>query len=277
MQVLPPPSIGVFDSGVGGLTVAAAIRRAMPWVPLVYLADNAFSPYGEKPADVIVARSMLAAQCLRNMGARLLVIACNSATAVAAEAVRQAHPGWPVVGIEPGVKPAVAASPSGRIGVLATTATVQSERFRHLIARHAKGAKITAVACAGVADRIDSGDLQSDQLRALVETYCRPLRRAAVDTALLGCTHYPLISTMWQAHLPGVQLLQIEDAVAQQAARQWPGATNGDASVTLLSTGDPHMLGRLAHEALGWAGFNLARTELERLVPGTGIEPVRPR
>lgn len=269
--------IGVFDSGVGGLTVAASLRRALPGVPLHYLADSSCAPYGEKDASFIQARSLQIAQHLRERGARLLVIACNTATALAAEAIRAAHPEWPVVGIEPGVKPAVAASRSGRVGVLATAATVQSLRFRQLIERHASNAQITTVACSGVAARIERGDLQSEALRALVAEYCRPLREAAVDTALLGCTHYPLIRPLWQEHLPGVRLLQVEDAVARHAARQWADATPGDPAVTLTSSGDPQLLGRLAREALGWDGFELAMADLPPLVPGTGLEPVRPR
>lgn len=269
--------IGVFDSGVGGLTVADALRRALPNVPLLYFADSACAPYGEREADFIRARSLQIAGFLREQGARLLVIACNSATAHAADAIRAEHPGWPVVGIEPGVKPAVIASRNGRVGVLATTATVRSERFQHLLERHAQGALVEAVACTGVVAFIEAGELQDPALRVLVARYCAPLREAGVDTALLGCTHYPLIRSLWQAELPGVRLLQIEDAVAQQAARLWPEPSSGTGqSLVLASSANPEPLGRLARTALGWEGFELRRIDLAPLVPGTGIEPVRP-
>ena len=150
-----PASIGVFDSGVGGLTVASALRGALPGVPLRYLADSACAPYGERSPAFIRERSLLIAQHLIERGARLLVVACNTATAHAAIALREAFPQVPVVGIEPGVKPAVAASRNGRVGVLATTATVNSERFQRLIERHADGAQITAIACSGVVARIE--------------------------------------------------------------------------------------------------------------------------
>ena len=269
-----PSCIGVFDSGVGGLTVADALRRALPGATLRYLADSACAPYGEKSPDFIRARSLTMAQHLIDHGARLLVIACNTATAHAAEAIRAAHPGLPVVGIEPGVKPAVSATRNGRVGVLATKATLQSERFRQLIERHASGVQVAAVACSGVVAHIEAGDLGSEALLALVQRYARALREAGVDTALLGCTHYPLIRPLWQSALgPGVQLLQIEDAVAQQAVRLRPLEPGGSNPVVLSSTGDPAVLGRLAREALGWEGFALETV----LVPGTGIEPVRPR
>jgi glutamate racemase len=268
------PSIGVFDSGVGGLSVAAALRRALPGAPLHYLADSAFSPYGERSPAFITERSLAVAEHLLARGAQMLVMACNTATAHAAAAVRERFAQLPVVGIEPGIKPAVAASRSGRLGVLATRATVQSERFRHLLERHAPAAQVTAVACTGVVALIEAGDLHSEALQALVAQYCAPLREAKVDTVLLGCTHYPLIRPLWEAQFgPEVQMLQIEEAVAQQAKRLWSGAAHGDAKITLSSTADPSVLGRLAREVLGWEGFALDSV----LVPETGIEPVRPR
>ena len=268
------PSIGVFDSGVGGLTVAAALRRALPGVPLHYLADSAFAPYGERSTDFIQARSLAITEHLMAQGAQMLVIACNTATAHAAEAVRAAHPGLPVVGIEPGIKPAVLASRNGRVGVLATRATVQSRRFQQLLERHAGSVKVTAVACTGVVALIEAGQLRTETLAGLVETYCQPLREAGVDTVLLGCTHYPLVRSQWQQHLGSeVALLQIEDAVAQQAKRLWPAQLQGNGGLTLSSTADPDVLGRLARDVLGWQGFTMQRV----LVPGMGLEPIRPR
>lgn len=257
-------SIGVFDSGVGGLTVLAAVRAALPGVPLHYLADSAHAPYGERSQAFIAARSLALTQHLLNQGASMLVIACNTATAAAADSIRALHPGLPVVGIEPGVKPAAAASRNGKVGVLATTATVTSPRFKALIERHAAGAQVTAVACAGVVKLIEAGDLDSEDLRALVARYAGELSAAGVDTALLGCTHYPFIRALWQQALgPQVQLLQIEGAVAQQAARLWPHETGAaDAPIRLATTGDPAVLGRLARDGLGWKDFALERCEI---------------
>ena len=243
---VPSPCIGVFDSGVGGLSVLAALREQLPAVPLRYIADSANAPYGERSAEFVVERSLALAQQLVAEGAALLVIACNTATAVAAAAVRAKFPQLPVVGIEPGVKPAAAASRNGRVGVLATRGTLDSERFAKLIAQHGGDARFTLVACDGVAAAIERGELDSPLLRELVERYSGPLRDAGVDVALLGCTHYPLIRPLWQAALPGVQLLQVEPAVAAQAARLWTGGATGDASLSLASTGDEAPLRRIA-------------------------------
>lgn len=243
---VPSPCIGVFDSGVGGLSVLAALREQLPAVPLRYIADSANAPYGERPADFVIERSLALAQQLVDEGASLLVIACNTATLLAAAAVRARFPRIPVVGIEPGIKPAAAASVSGRIGVLATRGTLDSERFARLIAQHGGDAQFNLVACDGVAATIEAGELDSTALRELVERYSRPLREAGVDVALLGCTHYPLIRPLWQAALPGVQLLQVEPAVAAQAARLWTAGPSGDGSLSLASTGDPAALRRIA-------------------------------
>lgn len=238
--------IGVFDSGVGGLSLLAALRAQLPGVALRYIADSANAPYGERPAAFVAERSLALAEQLVDQGAALLVIACNTATALAAGAVRARFPQIPVVGIEPGIKPAAAASAKGRVGVLATRGTLDSERFARLIAQHGGDARFTLVACDGVAAAVEQGVLDSPALRELVERYSRPLREAGVDVALLGCTHYPLIRPLWQAALPGVQLLQVEPAVAAQAARLWPLAGAAGARLALASTGDGDLLRRVA-------------------------------
>lgn len=228
------PTLGVFDSGVGGLTVVAALREALPDVSLHYIADSANAPYGERGHEFILERSeVLVARLLAN-GAALIVIACNTATAHAAEALRKRHPSVPIVGIEPGIKPAVVRSRNHRIGVLATRATVESARFKALVARHAGDAQVTAVACSGIVKRIEEGDLGSAALRGLVADYCRPLVEAGVDTVLLGCTHYPLIRGLWAEALgAGVELVQVESAVAREAARRWPLVQTGKARTVI--------------------------------------------
>lgn len=248
---MPTPCIGIFDSGVGGLSVLAALRRELPQVPLRYLADSANAPYGQRSPDFIRARSLALAQRLVDEGAALLVVACNTATVHAIAALRERFPALPIVGIEPGVKPAAQASRKGRIGVLATQGTLDSERFAQLIAAHGGDARWTLVPCEGLAAAIEAGELDTAHVRALVERFSAPLRAADVDTALLGCTHYPLVLPLWQAALPGVQLLQVEGAVAAQAARRWPGPREGDGSVHLDSTGDASLLAHIATRALG--------------------------
>ncbi|MDH0864257.1 glutamate racemase [Mitsuaria sp. GD03876] len=257
------PCIGVFDSGVGGLTVLKALREQLPDVPLHYLADTAHAPYGDRSSAYIVERSVRVAEVLREVGACMAVVACNTATAHAVQAMRERWPDWPVVGIEPGVKPAVAATRNGRIAVMATTATIASRRYEQLVAAHAGDVTLISQPCPGLVTLIERGDLRSPELDELIERYCAPLREAGVDTVLLGCTHYPLIQPRIQAALgDGVRLLNIEDAVARQARRVWEGlglATTRDAAIVLESTGDPAPLQHLAREALGWRDATATR------------------
>ena len=248
----PVPCIGVFDSGVGGLTVLQALRRTLPRAALHYVADTAFAPYGERDSEFIKQRSLAIADFLWRSGAQLIVVACNTATAHAVGALRERWPDRAIVGIEPGIKPAVAASHTKRIGVLATPATLASRRYQALLADHAADVTVLSQPCPGLADLIETGDLDSPELRALVERCCAPLREASVDTVLMGCTHYPLVQQLLQAALGGqVRLLNVEDAVARQTQRLWnPGADGGEPFVLLQATGNVDALRRLAAKAL---------------------------
>lgn len=255
MQIDPSVrrEIGVFDSGVGGFTVLRELRALLPTTRLRYLADAAYAPYGSRSADEIRARSFAISQHLIEQGAQLIVIACNTATAHAIEALRARWPDLPFVGTEPGIKPAVLASRNGRIGLLATPATATSARLRALIDRHASGRDVVVQGCAGVVDRIEAGDLGSVELQRLVEVCCAPLRAAGVDTALLGCTHYPLIEPLWQAALgPDVRLLRIETAVARRAAELWTPAPGDQPGLHIETSGDPAALQRWLAAVLGW-------------------------
>lgn len=228
--------IGIFDSGLGGLTVLAALRQALvergdshPAVDrLLYVADSGHAPYGEKPAAYVQARSEQVAGFLWDQGVDLLVIACNTATAVAARALREAHPERPIVGVEPGIKPAVGLTRNGRIGVMATEITLASEKFQLLAQAHAAHVELALQPCPGLAAAIETGVLDHPELLALVARYCAPLRQQAVDTVVLGCTHYPFI----RHHLarefgPGVTLVDTAVPVARHA-------------LDLLRAGAPH-------------------------------------
>jgi glutamate racemase len=154
---------------------------------------------------------------IREQGAGLMVMACNSATAAAAPLLRTVHAGWPIVGMEPGVKPAVLASPSGRVGVMATTATLRSQRYARLLADHGSGAQVFAQACTGLAMAIEQGN--EPLIRALVNEHTGPLLAAQVDTVVLGCTHYPFARGWIESSMgPGVHILDTADAVARRAA-----------------------------------------------------------
>lgn len=244
--------IGVFDSGVGGFTVLRELRALLPTARLRYLADTAYAPYGNRSPEDIRARSIAITEHLLEQGAGLIVVACNTATAHAIEALRERWPALPFVGTEPGIKPAVAASRNGRIGLLATPATASSARLRALIERHADGHEVVVQACPGIVEHIEAGDVDSAELRALVQRHCEPLRAAGVDTALLGCTHYPLIEPLWQAALGAdVKLLHIETAVARRAAGLWAPAPDR-AALHIESSGDPAALRTWIERVLGW-------------------------
>ncbi|MEY2688618.1 MAG: glutamate racemase [Pseudomonadota bacterium] len=219
--------IGIFDSGLGGLSVLRAIGRALdeqaaqgrplPVSQLLYVADSGHAPYGEKSREAVLARSVVVADFLKDQGADILVIACNTATAVAAKALREAHPHWPIVGVEPGVKPAAALTRNGRIGVMATEVTLASDKFRLLAQAHAAHVELTLQPCPGLAAAIEGGDLDAAPLRHLIADCCTPLREQGVDTVVLGCTHYPFVASHIAAELgPEVRLIDTADAVAQR-------------------------------------------------------------
>jgi len=253
----PSPEIGVFDSGVGGFTVLRELQALAPTARLRYLADTAYAPYGDRHPDEIRARCFAITDHLIECGARLIVVACNTATAHAIEALRIRWPDVPFVGTEPGIKPAVSATRNGRIGLLATPATAASARLRALIERHAGDKQIIVQGCPGVVDRIEAGDLDSPTLRELVDHHCGPLRAAGVDTALLGCTHYPLIEPLWQASLgPAVKLLRIETAVARRAADLWV-SSQGSPALHIETSGAPGTLRTWIEHVLGWQAVDV--------------------
>jgi glutamate racemase len=214
-----PVRIGIFDSGVGGLSVMQAIRTRLPHAELLYAADTAYAPYGDRSEEFLCDRSERIARFLCGQGAQMIVVACNTATAAAVARLRAASPALPLVGVEPGVKPAVALSAARRIGVLATTRTLASDKFRRLAEAHADGATLVLQPCPGLADAIEAADAAGSGLDVLVERYCAPLREAGIDVAVLGCTHYVFARELFERALPGVQLVDTADAIARQTAR----------------------------------------------------------
>lgn len=247
--------IGIFDSGWGGLSVAQEIRRRLPAETLRYVADSRFCPYGSRTVEEIRWRSLLVADALVDGGAKLLVIACNTATAVALEALRARH-GVPIVGLEPAVKPAFAASRSQRIGVLATPRTASSERLRLLIERHAgDGATVQVVPAPGLVELVERGDTESDAARALVRCLVRPLLDAGVDTIVLGCTHYPFLRPMVREIAgPDVRLLDSGVAIARRVDELLSlhgSHAAGTGGVELRTTGDPATVGPVAQRLWG--------------------------
>lgn len=239
----PSPCIGVFDSGVGGLSVLRALRDAVPAARLHYIADSAFAPYGERHDDEILDRSRRIVAHLLAQGARLIVVACNTATAVAIDHLRREHPHTGFVGVEPGVRPAMALSRRKRIAVMATEATLRSERFRALVQREAAAGQVHAQPCPGLATAIERG--ADAELITLIDRYAGPMRAADVDVVALGCTHYPFVRReIAHALGPDIAIVDTSDAVAARVARLWPsvGTDTSAASCTLETTGDPARL-----------------------------------
>lgn len=212
--------IGVFDSGVGGLTVLAEVQRLLPDESLLYVADCGHIPYGEKSPEFIRERCVTVAEFFRGQGAKALVVACNTATVAAVADLRERYPDWPLVGMEPAVKPAAAATRSGVVGVLATTGTLQSAKFAALLDRFASDVRVVTQPCPGLVELIEAGDLQSQALRELLLGYVRPLLDAGCDTLILGCTHYPLLRPLLAQMVPAtVSLIDTGAAVARQLQR----------------------------------------------------------
>jgi glutamate racemase len=252
---LNPACIGVFDSGVGGLSVLRALRAQWPRAPLVYLADSGHAPYGERTPDYVLDRSRRILARLRQEGAAGLVIACNTATAIAVQALRSETPDFTIIGVEPGLKPAVQATRNGRIGVMATPGTLASEKFARLVASQAQGVTVVPRPCPGLARLIEDGDLHAPALLAAIDQHAAALRTAGVDTVVLGCTHYAFVHAQIQAAMgPDVQIVDTADAVARHAVRSLHGrVADSDAPARLITTGDPERLRRIAAAWLPFA------------------------
>jgi len=253
MAVAAP--IGIFDSGIGGLSVAREIRGSLPHEHLLYVADSAYVPYGDRTVDEVRARTLAAGRELQRRGARLLVVACNTASGAALELLRE-RLSIPVVGLEPAVKPAVAGSRNGRVGVMATVGTLRSDRYARLVQAYGNGAQVIAQPCPGLADAIEDGHLDDDALRALLPGFTDPLKAAGVDTVVLGCTHYAFVREQIAAALgPGVQILDSGPAIARRTARVLADAgaleADGPGSLRILTTGDPAEVGAVAARIWG--------------------------
>lgn len=217
--------IGVFDSGVGGISVLKHIRAALPAEDLLYCADSRFAPYGNKAPEVIRDRAIFLADFLIEKGAKALVVACNTATAAAVASLRERY-SLPIIGMEPAVKPAAAATKSGVIGVLATSGTLKSAQFAALLESYGRSVKVVTEACHGLVECIERGELAADATRDLLQRYLKPLLADGADTIVLGCTHYPfvrpLIEQLVDGQLAGVKITLIDTgaAVARQLQKR---------------------------------------------------------
>lgn len=219
-----PAKIGILDSGVGGLSVLAEIRRLLPAHPIHYVGDSAWCPYGNKSPDRIRGRVADVTDHLLENGAGIIVMACNSATIHAVGALRATYP-LPIVGMEPAVKPAAGLTRSGVVGVLATEASFAGEKFHHLVSTHANGIRVITHPCPRFVELVEAGELEGLQVEEAVDEAVAPLLEAGADVMVLGCTHYPFLRRAIEARLPDdVTVVDTGPAVARQTARLIPQA-----------------------------------------------------
>lgn len=208
--------IGVFDSGVGGLSVWREIVRALPDEDTIYFADQAHVPYGPRDEAEIRGYCDAITRFLIGRGCKAIVVACNTASAAALKHLRDAFPELPTVGMEPAVKPAAALTRTGVVGILATPATFQGRLFKATAGRHAAGVRLVNQVCAGLAEHVEAGDLDGPATDALLRGYLAPVLEAGADTVVLACTHYPfVIDTIRRITGPSVTVIDPAPAIAR--------------------------------------------------------------
>lgn len=262
--------IGIFDSGIGGLSVLSALRQMEPKLPVIYFADQSHVPYGPRPLEEVRAFSREIVRYLIDQGAELVVVACNAASAAALHSLRAEYPNIPIVGMEPAVKPAAESTRSGVVGVLATPATFQGELYASVVERFAQGVTLMQDTCPGLVGQIENGALDSPETAAILERALKPMLARGADTIVLGCTHYPFVIPLIEK-IAGkdVRVINPAPAVARQALRLLPPRTQNKMKTHMLSrfttSGDPiHMIG-LVKQLLG------EQVEVEGLTWDSGV------
>ena len=243
-------TIGIFDSGSGGLSVYREIVKLLPYERYVYYADNAHCPYGEKSAEYIRDRARAITDILLRMGVDIIVVACNTATAAAIATLREEYPDVPFVGMEPAVKPAALGTKTGVIGVLATAGTLKGSKYLKTKGRFEDDVHIVEHVGDGFVELVEKGILDGPEAYATVRTSLQPLLDAGADRIVLGCTHYPFLRPVIEAIAgPGVQVIDPAPAVARQTVRMLEKdcipTDEGPFSIDLLSSGDPESLQRI--------------------------------
>lgn len=237
--------IGIFDSGIGGLSVFREVRSLLPSESIVYFADSIHLPYGDKPIEVIRNYTFEVARFLMRYPVKVVVIACNTASAAALHALREAFPQVYFVGMEPAIKPAVERTHTGKIGVLATVATFQGALFRSVVDRFAGDKEVLAQPCPGLVQQIEAGKWNDPETEKMLRGWLEPMVAAGIDRLVLGCTHYPFVSNLIQHIIgPQVELIDPAPAVARQVKRilenagwlRHPGGMGGNQYYTTGST-----------------------------------------
>lgn len=253
-------AVGVFDSGVGGLSVLRAIRSLLPAQPLLYFGDQAHVPYGSRSLEEVRAFSEEITRFLLRRGAKLIVVACNTASAAALQYLRQTFPDVPFVGMEPAVKPAAEGSRTHRVGVLATPATFQGALYASVVERFASGTTLFQDTCPGLVQEVEAGRLDGPETRRILEKALRPMLENQIDTVVLGCTHYPfVIPLIQQIAGPGVQVIDPAPAIARQTqrlleSRGWLSRETDKAGLHFFTSGGSQQFTALLPRLLGETG-----------------------
>jgi len=241
--------IGIFDSGVGGISVLRVLLEELPAHDVIFVADQAHVPYGRRPLEVVQAFSFEITRWLLNRGCAEIIVACNTASAAALHELRSAFPQVPFVGMEPAVKPAAEQTRTGTVGVIATPATFQGALYASVIERFASHVTVLENTCPGLVEEIEAGHLQGAQTRRILETALHPMLKKGIDTVVLGCTHFPLVIPLIQEIAgPQVRVIDPAPAVARQAVRVYPGDNTElkrKRLVEAYTTGDPEKLRHL--------------------------------
>ena len=251
--------IGVFDSGLGGLTVVQAMRGVIKGAELFYVADTKHAPYGEKTTEQILQYSILITEYLRkNYHIEALIVACNTATSAAIKSLREIYPELIIIGTEPGIKPAIAHTHTGKIGVLATPATLEGEKYQQLARTLCQEREVTIYeqACPGLVQQIEKGAIETPQTEMMLRKWLDPMREKGVDTIVLGCTHYPLVSGVIENIMGNVTLIETGGAIAKHllAQAEKKGHHNeGDLTIHIETTGEivTSMIDRLIPQHAG--------------------------
>jgi len=252
--------IGIFDSGVGGLSVLKEVKTLLPHEDIVYLADQVHVPYGERSIEDVLQYSDGIARFFIEYRVKLIVVACNTASAVALHHLRRKFPGIPFVGMEPAVKPAAESTQSGKVGVLATPATFHGELYASVVERFANRVAILQDTCPGLVSQIEKGDLYSSETLLILQNALSPMMKQGVDRIVLGCTHYPFVIPLIKKIVgPEIQVIDPAPAVAQQVVRVLAGDGNlrsiEDAgTIQFLTTGEVVFLEPMLEKLIGFKG-----------------------
>lgn len=261
MQNNPSSTIGMFDSGLGGLSVLREVRSQLPDMAIIYVGDQGHVPYGQRRMEEVQAFSAAITRYLLGKGATIIVVACNTASAAALEYLRLKFPDNPFVGMEPAVKPAAEHTKSGVVGVLATPATFQGALYASVVERFANGVTILQDTCPGLVDQIEKGELATVKTEAILRTALTPMLAKGIDTIVLGCTHYPFVIPLIEKIAgPQVRVIDPAPAIARQTGRLltaggYKARTNIVAPVEYYSTAaNPAGMEKLLPQLLGEKG-----------------------